>query len=410
MARWLDRLRPFDALVLTSAIWFLAKFVRYAFPPLFETFQRQYGVSPSTLGLLFTLLMLVYAAMQFPSGALADRFGTVRVIAGGAVVLAVAALGLAATQAFAALVVAMAGIGLGTGVHKTAAISLLGRAYPARTGRTLGTMDAIGSLGGVAAPAAVVALLATPAGWPGLFLAIAVAAGVLAAGFVRVAPRRLRTVPGSAAAGSPAPAGAAGLAGYLSVVRAPRVAGFVVVVVTYTFAFNGMVAFLPLFLVSAKGLGTAEAGLFYAVLFAVSLVQPVTGGLADRVGRYPLMVGTLALAGGSLAGVVVGAPPLVLGALVALVGLGGHGFRPVRDAHLVGVLPAEAAGGSLGIVRTVMMGVGAVSPAVVGIIAEGLGFGVAFGLLETSFGLGAVLVAGIGVATRRRPNPSPRAR
>ena len=33
----LRRLGRFDALLLTSLIWFLAKFVRYAFPPLFVT-------------------------------------------------------------------------------------------------------------------------------------------------------------------------------------------------------------------------------------------------------------------------------------------------------------------------------------------------------------------------------------
>jgi len=31
----IDKLKQFDALILVSLIWFLAKFVRYAFPPLF---------------------------------------------------------------------------------------------------------------------------------------------------------------------------------------------------------------------------------------------------------------------------------------------------------------------------------------------------------------------------------------
>jgi fucose permease len=50
-----------------------------------------YGVSNTQLGLVFAGLMLGYAAMQFPSGALADRLGTVAAVTGGAVVAAAGA-------------------------------------------------------------------------------------------------------------------------------------------------------------------------------------------------------------------------------------------------------------------------------------------------------------------------------
>ena len=79
----LRRFARFDALVVTALVWFLGKFLRYAFPPLFETIGTTYGVSRTVLGTAFTGLMLVYAAMQFPSGLLADRLGAVRVITAG---------------------------------------------------------------------------------------------------------------------------------------------------------------------------------------------------------------------------------------------------------------------------------------------------------------------------------------
>lgn len=187
---------------------------------------------------------------------------------------------------------------------------------------------------------------------------------------------------------------------YLEILRRPRIAAFVLVVVTHSFAFNGLVAFLPLFLVSTKGLTTAPAGFLYATLFAVSLVQPVTGGLGDRFGRYPLMVATLGLAAVALAGLLIDGPILFLAPLIAVLGLGGHGFRPVRDTHLIVVLPTDAAGGSLGIVRTIMIGAGAVSPAIVGFIAELTTYFVAFLLLAGTLGLGAALVAGLAIVGR----------
>lgn len=393
---WLGRTGAVDVLALTSAIWFLAKFVRYAFPPLFETFQRAYGASPATLGLLFSGLMVVYAGMQFPSGALADRVGTVRVITAGVTLVGVAALGLAATQAFPALVFAMVLIGAGTGVHKTVAINLLADASPGRVGRTMGTMDAVGELGGVAAPAAVLLALSTAAGWPALFGAVGLGGLALAVAFARrvqpQAPDRPRS--GAEATGS------IGLRGYLSVLRDPHVAGFVVVIMAYAFAFNGLVAFLPLFLTTAAGVSSTAAGVLYASLFAVSLVQPVTGALSDRIGRYRLMVATLGTAALALGGLLLALPVGVIAALVVLVGVGGHGFRPVREAHLMDVLPAAAGGGSLGLVRTVMMGVGAVAPAVVGAIAATASYRRAFLVLAGAFGFGAVVVALLATVDR----------
>jgi hypothetical protein len=48
------------------------------------------------------------------------------------------------------------------------------------------------------------------------------------------------------------------------------------------------------------------------------------------------------------------------------------------------------AGGGLGLVRTLLMGVGAVAPAVVGFVADTLSFRAGFALLAVSMGLAAV--------------------
>jgi len=92
--------------------------------------------------------MAVYALLQFPSGAIADRVGAVRVIALGAVVAGVGSLALLFDTPFAVLAGAMLVIGAGTGAHKTVAIRLLSRVYPVRTGRALGAHDTVGALGG----------------------------------------------------------------------------------------------------------------------------------------------------------------------------------------------------------------------------------------------------------------------
>ncbi|SHH08265.1 MFS transporter [Halobaculum gomorrense] len=194
----LRALAEYDVLALTALIWFLAKFLRYALPPLFPTFQAGFGVSTAALGAAFTAMLTVYAAMQFPSGALADRVGVRWVIVAGAGVTGIGALVLAVPVpeplALGVVVLGMLLVGLGTGVHKTVAVRLLSRLYPERTGRTLGVLDTLGAFGGVAAPAAVVAVsgaaiagVAAPwLDWHSLFLAGALVAALALTGVVAV--------------------------------------------------------------------------------------------------------------------------------------------------------------------------------------------------------------------------------
>ncbi|QLH79925.1 MFS transporter [Halosimplex rubrum] len=392
------RLARFDALVATALVWFLGKFLRYAFPPLFETIGGTYGVSRTVLGSAFTALMLVYALMQFPSGLLADRIGSVRVITAGGLVTAGGAFALAVDAPFAVLVGAMALIGAGTGTYKTVGVSLLARAYPRGTGRALGVFDTFGTFGGAAAPAAVVLASAAPgvlgAPWRTLFLAAGVVGVGLAAAFARVIPRRLGNDATGARASESTPNGeegegeaSASLRVYLSLFGDPRFTLFVAVTVCFAFAYNGAVAFLPLYLTEETAVSSATANLLFSALFLVSLVQLVTGEASDRVGVEPVLALTLAVATAGMVAVLAFSGtggPLVLGGAVVLLGLGAHGSRPLRGAYMMDIAPESVAGGSLGVVRTLLMVAGAVSPALVGFLSETAGFTVAFQLLAAA--------------------------
>ncbi len=381
----LRRVGHADALLLSATLWFVAKFLRYAFPPLFPTFRESFAVSNTLLGTAFTAMMLVYAVMQFPSGALADRVGATKVIAAGALLTAAAALAVGFLPTFPVVVAGMALVGLGTGVHKTVSMGLLASVYPERTGRALGAMDTLGALGGAGASAAVVATLASPYGWPAVFLAAGVAGAVLAMLFLRRIPRREP---------DPDPDSGTSLGTYGALFADRRLAAFVCVTLLFSFAYNGAVAFFPSYLTTAGGLSETAAGGLFSALFLASLIQTLTGEAADRVGTLPTLVAALLLAtAGIVALVALGeAPPLALGAAVVAFGIGGHGHRPVRGAYLMAELPEEAAGGGLGAVRTLLMGAGAVSPAVVGGLSDFFSFRVAFGLL-------AVCVAGAAAIT-----------
>ncbi|MFC4437509.1 MULTISPECIES: MFS transporter [Natrialbaceae] len=399
------RLARFDVLLLTAGIWFLAKFLRYAFPPLFDSFQAGYGVSNAALGTAFTGFMLVYAAMQFPSGVLADRLGPITVVTAGALVAASAALALAVDAAFPVLVAAMLAMGAGTGAHKTVAVRLLARAYPARTGRALGVLDTFGAFGGVVAPAAVVAAAGLPFlfvdGWRAIFLVAGLLGFGLAAAFRFRIPARS---PSTADHGDAANHGGS-VRRYAALFRDRQFSAFALLTVLFSFTYNGVVAFAPLYLTREAGLTRTTAGILYSGLFLASLVQLVTGDLSDRIGRLPIVVATLSLASVSLLAFVsltgTGSAILLGGTLVA-VGLGSHGFRPVRGAYLMAAIPDDVAGGGLGIVRTLLMAAGAVAPAVVGVLSDIAGFRPAFWLLAGSI-TGATLLGAALWALENRP-------
>ncbi|GAA0649504.1 MFS transporter [Salarchaeum japonicum] len=385
-----ETLADLDALVLAAGIWFLAKFLRYAFPPLFPAFSAEYGVSNAALGLAFTAMMLVYAGLQFPSGALADRLGRVPVIAAGAVVAAAGALALSVDVPYLVLVAAMVLVGAGTGVHKTVAVGLLSATYPSRTGRSLGVLDTFGAFGGVVAPAAVL-VLAEHAGWHAVFLP----AGLLGLALAAVFVARVDDPEQSASDSG----GGAGVRAYLGLFRDARFSAFVLVTVGFSFAYNGVVAFLPLYLTDAASVDGGVASLLYSGLFLVSLVQPVTGELADRFSRIRVVAGTLALAAVGLAALLLTSAPLVVVAAgVVAFGLGSHGFRPVRGAYLLDLVPDSMAGGGLGVVRTILMGAGALAPAVVGVVSESVSYVAAFALLLASLAVAAAVAVALAVS------------
>lgn len=376
-------LRAYDLVLIVSLLWFMVQFLRFVFPPLFETFQGLYGVSNTHTGILFTAMMLAYSAVQFPAGVLGDRVGRPFVILAGTTVFAGAALVAAASPSFFVLLAAAVLIGLATGPHKAVAIPLLSSQYPDRTGRALGAMDTIGQFGGMTAPLVVVLFLALFA-WQGVFVLGAVLSALFGLLFyLRVRgddELRVRGVESTRASDADGDDDVS----YVSVFSDPSLLAFMVVTMLFTFAWNGLSSFFPLFLTAEKGLGSGVAGALYSLLFVASVSQAVTGDLSDRVGR--LRVGVLLFLamflGVSALLVVDGLAAIVV--VTLLVGVGFHGFRPVRDSYLMDVIPDSIGGGTLGVIRTGMTAVGALAPAITGFLSDAVGFAFAFGVIAAA--------------------------
>ncbi len=402
----------FDVLIILGTIWFLGKFIRYAFPPLFELLQQTFAVSTTLIGWSFSLFLFAYAMIQFPSGYVCDKFGTKSVISGGILVSSVGALIHIIDTSFFVYLFLMVILGVGTGVHKTAAVQLLSDTYPAHKGRVLGIFDTFGTVGGVVAPLAVIIAASIPGtrpGWRILLFGTGIFGLVIMATFIiriddgffgnirKVFDQNIRSTYSETSATANATNehlnSDTAWSSYTQLFVDRRFNTFVVASICFAFTYQGIVAFLPLYLIQEAGLTPSRAGALYSILFLAGFCQVVAGEFSDKFGTLPVIIGALSLTTASILLLIVGtdAGIFVLGVATLSIGLGAHSFRPVRGAYLMDSLPDDLSAGGLGIVRTLLMGSGAIAPGIVGTIADIFSFRLAFVILSVSIGVATAL-------------------
>jgi MFS family permease len=411
----LELLRQYNTLAILSGIWFMVQFVRYLFPPLFPLFQRIYGVSNTEVGLLFSTLMLMYAMMQFPSGALSDRFDRSRIITAGTTLFSLAALLIVVVSHYVFILAAAAVIGLGTGSCKTVAINILSRVYSEHQGRALGSMDTVGQFGGVIAPIVIGLVLWLSINWRAAF----VLTGIVGLGLAVLNQRRVgaalaaatsKTTDGDdetsvdsekSCADEPSateeeskeihvhdPDTVGDGESYLSAFFDPQFLAFTLASTCRSFAWNGMAAFLPLYLIEQKALDPRLATLVYSSLFLMAVTQLFTGDLSDRFGRLVVIDILFAFIVMAMTALLFLSAPIAILVAVLVLGGGMHGFRPVRSSYFMKMIPDTVSGGTLGLARTLMTSVGAVAPLSIGLLSDRYGYQSAFWTVT-----GAILAA-----------------
>lgn len=350
--------------------FFATMAARLAISPVVPVISDVFSVSNGAIGLALTGMWVAYAASQFPSGLLADRYGERSVI-----LVAVAGTGLASTLVAASptyevFLLGTVVLGAVAGLHYSVATSLLTRTLP-NTGSAIGIHTAGAPIAGLLIPLAA-GVIGAWLGWRwavALGVVVAVPSAALFLYVVRPTPpvrpdvpvwSRLRLGPIAELIGRPAIA----LTGGLSACGA--------------FVWQATASFLPAFLIEHHGYSEPLAGALFSVYFVVQgLTQPALGSLSDRIGRYP--AAALSLSAG-IAGYVV----LVIGsefwmAVSAVICAGvamswGAALLPKFMDHLA----ADERSAGFGLIRTVYMVLGASGSVVTGTAADLIGWGFAF--------------------------------
>lgn len=376
---------PRLALGLCSFGWFFVQGVRLIIPALALPIKESLVLSNAGFGVAVTVLWATYALLQFPGGLASDSLGFRTTLVVGSLVTAAGYALLGLSVGIGVFLVACAVVGVGIGLSFVSSRTLPSTLYGDNKGRALGVTTAAGDVGGVLAPVVGSVVIAAALPWRGVFLAAGVGVVALAAAFHAVVRGPYR---------SALPDVRGTTAHAVGQITGREITLVIVAYSLFALAWQGTVAFIPLYMFEAKGLTIATGNLLLSTFFLVGVVvKPTTGWLSDVVGRHALSVGSLLGAGltlGALALFVTGRTAVVV--VVVLFSAALLTFPPVTQAYLLDAFDDESQGSSFGMTRTVYVLVGSMGPAFVGIVSETLGYDAAFTIIAAGLLVGAVVL------------------
>lgn len=393
------------AFALGTLGFVLAFFHRVAPGTVAADLREAYALSSTMLGFVAAFYFYPYAAMQLPSGVLADTIGPRKLFAGGMVVAGVGSLMFAYAPSVAWLLGGRALVGLGVAVAFVSVLKLIANWFRDNEfGTWVGILQLVGNMGGMLG-AWPLAWTMQHVSWNFVFAGAGYVSLVLAAAlwfWVQDAP------PGVASA-AVAPKRAGWASGLGLVARNPQTwLAFIMhtgLIGSYL-TFSGLWA-VP-YLTDGLGLSRSEATLHVTVMIlGLAFGAPVVGTLSDRMGlRRPLLRGVSLLFLLCWAPLVLGwkLPLAVSYVVYALIGLG-MGSVVLCWALAKEVNPPELSGTATSLVNVGgFLGTALLQPAVgwildasadvskleaycraAGLLAvvAGMGVGAAFGLRET---------------------------
>ena len=166
--------RPLYVVLLLALVLLINYVDRGAMGTAGPLIQHDLGLSNSQYGLLFSAFFWVYAIIQIPVGALAERYGAHRVLAVGLVIWATATALTGITSSFAMLIALRMMLGLGESVGFPTMSKLLAAVVPTEGLGLANGIVALGYLTGPGIGVFLAGLLIIHVGWRGTFLVFGV--------------------------------------------------------------------------------------------------------------------------------------------------------------------------------------------------------------------------------------------
>jgi MFS family permease len=390
-------------------LWLLATFlVTHAgsqlVRPMVSYRGLQLGLAPADLGWLAASFSLAPLLLALSIGRLVDRYGELRFVLGGNLLLLAAAFAIAVAPNVPALLVLYAAMGLG---HLTMVVAVQG--LVAR-GSDEGTYDrrfahlALSASSGQLIGPALGGLVAGSGSEAEVTMALIVGAVLCAAGL----PCSALIRPPASIAAARRSGGASRDTQLLSILRMPGILRAILVSTTVLSAIDVIVAYLPA--LGEERLWTpAFVGGLLAVRAGASMASRIfLGAWSDRFGRRTLLAGSMAVAAACLV-----AMPLVTSEVgsVVLMAVGGFGLGIGQPVTMSWVAALASPGTRATALSVRLMGnrVGQMAvPVLAGVIAGSAGAGWVLGFTGLVVAGSLAMVYG-GLGSQRAGRPTSRA-
>ncbi|MGW6405118.1 MFS transporter [Streptomyces sp. NPDC055134] len=366
----------------------------------------EFGLGTTMQGLILTAFFITYALMQIPGGILADTKGARRtmLLAAGGWTIFTAASGLAV--GLTSMIAIRAVFGIFQGMYPAASIKALSeRTTPEQRLTANGIMSASNPLGSAIAPI-VAAPLIVAFGWRGAFWAVSILGLMIVFVLWKGMPKPLTTEELAAASGkktAPEPVTQVSLRQAMGLLKSSMMWRFTLMFCGFNIIGWGLVSWVPSYLRENKHVSLTGVGLMSGVPWVAAAISMMVGGyLFDRFlqGNHRRVVIPVMLVTAGLLVMMVRAGSATefivwetCGTLVMYLAYMQIFGLPLR------MLPPEYAGVGGGMVNFGGQLAGAISPFVMGFLAEHFSYGVAFSFL----GVGCVLAIVGALVTPQTP-------
>lgn len=391
-------------LAYTSAAHGLVHMAELTYPALLSRIGDDFGVRAVVLGAVATVFAWAFGSSALPSGYLTDRLGSRRVLVytfvGAAVALVL--VGLSPNEWF--LAASLAGLGLCIGLYHPAGISLVAQGVRQR-GLALGYHGVSGNVGQAIAPLLAVGL-AIAVDWRAAFFFLAAVAAAMALAL------RATTLPVQGqvevvVTESAVVRDRGGGQQRSNHLLLPLLLVYVAFILSGT-VYRGVITFLPKHLEDMvnEDLG----GVFTTVALLMGAVGQYVGGSLSqhvRLERLAPLLGLLALPPLILAGLVTGAPLVVLSAAFIFLYFAN---QPVFTGLIADYTPVGAVGRSYGVSFFAAFGLGGTGGVLAGYFVDRWDTGAAFLALSGFLAVTLALSLALWLMSERRARalaPSP---
>lgn len=356
------------ALCCISLAWFLVLAGRYSISNLLPRIVSELQISWTDAGFALTMMWLIYASTQFPSGIYSDIKGRKITILIAMMIFSVSYLLVGLSIHYAMFFLALLLLGAGTGGYPAVGISMITDIFKEKRGKALGIRDSAGSIAYVVPLFA--AVIAGLFNWRMFFF---IWAGVCAVSIVLFyfLTAESTTLPEKVIIKERVFDG-------VKIFKRKDIQLMFTINLIIAVTWISYMSFFPSYLVVEKGFTEIQAAIALGILGAGGFIfKPIVGSLSDRYNKkYLIIILSILSAVGTLLIVHLNSLPLIL--LLSFLPALATAVFPVVSSYLMDQWPEKGRAGKLGFYRSNLILLASPSSAVIGVLADQYNFHIPF--------------------------------